>query len=42
MMLVWILFVTLILLLIGVIGATLVLAVLMIIDFILDVIHSWR
>jgi len=42
MMVVWILFVTLILLLIGVIGATLVLAVLMIIDFILDVIHSWR
>lgn len=42
MMVVWILFATLILLLIGVIGATLVLAVLMIIDFILDVIHSWR
>lgn len=42
MMVVWILFVTLILLLIGVIGATLVLAVLMIIDFILDMIHSWR
>ena len=42
MMVVWILFVTLILLSIGVIGATLVLAVLMIIDFILDVIHSWR
>ncbi len=42
MMVVWILFATLILLLIGVIGATLVLAVLMIIDFILDMIHSWR
>ena len=42
MMVVWILFVTLILLLIGVIGATLVLAVLMIIDFILDMIHGWR
>ena len=42
MMVVWILFVTLILLLIGVIGATLVLAVLMIIDFVLDMIHSWR
>ena len=42
MMVVWILFVTLILLLIGVIGATLVLAVLMIINFILDMIHGWR
>ena len=42
MMVVWILFVTLILLLIGIIGTTLVLAVLMIIDFILDMIHSWR
>lgn len=42
MMVVWILFATLILLLIGVIGATLVLAVLMIINFILDMIHGWR